>query len=120
MFSTLLLTLCWKLMVAFLVPISLWLPFGLLSLTEPITLEQLSQGPFILMCASCPPACHRAAARANKPAPPYEVLPRPLPQKPLELASLLLRRLRQVDKTEQQFTKAHEKLLLLQVNALRY
>jgi hypothetical protein len=60
-------------------------------------------------------AANRAAARANKPTPPYEQLPKPLPQKPLDLAALLVRRLRQLDRTEQQFTKAHEKLLLLQV-----
>jgi hypothetical protein len=57
----------------------------------------------------------RAAARANKVALPYEPLPKPLPQKPVDLASLLLRRLRALDKTEQQFTKTHEKLLQLQV-----
>jgi hypothetical protein len=57
----------------------------------------------------------RAAARANKPALPYEPLPKPLPQKPTDLASLLLRRLRALDTTEQQFTKTHEKLLQLQV-----
>lgn len=60
-------------------------------------------------------AANRAAARANKPVPPYEQLPKPLPQKPVDLAALLLRRLRAVDKAEQQFTKLHEKLLQLQV-----
>jgi hypothetical protein len=60
-------------------------------------------------------AANKAAAKANKPAPPYEQLPKPLPQKPLDLATLLVRRLRQLDRTEQQFTKAHEKMLLLQV-----
>jgi hypothetical protein len=59
----------------------------------------------------------RAAARANKPALPYEPLPKPLPQKPADLASLLLRHLRALDKNEQQFTKTHEKLLQLQVGS---
>lgn len=59
-------------------------------------------------------AANRAASRV-KPALPYEALPKPLPQKPVEVANLLLKRLRALDKTEQQFTKTHEKLLLLQV-----
>jgi hypothetical protein len=60
-------------------------------------------------------AANRAASRANKSSLPYEQLPKVLPQKPTELASLLLRRLRALDKSEQQFTKTHEKLLMLQV-----
>lgn len=60
-------------------------------------------------------AANRAASRANKSSLPYEQLPKVLPQKPTELASLLLRRLRALDKSEQQFSKTHEKLLMLQV-----
>jgi len=60
-------------------------------------------------------AAARAAAKANRSSLPYEQLPKPLPQKPAELASLLLRRLRQLDRSEEQFTKAQEKALLLQV-----
>lgn len=60
-------------------------------------------------------AAARAAAKANRSSLPYEQLPKPLPQKPAELASLLLRRLRHLDKSEEQFTKAQEKALLLQV-----
>jgi transcription termination factor Rho len=59
-------------------------------------------------------AANRAAAKAAS-ALPYEHLPKSLPQKPADVASLLLRRLRQLDPKEEQFSKTQEKLLLLQV-----
>jgi hypothetical protein len=58
-------------------------------------------------------AAARAAAKAAKAA--ADPLPKPLPAKPLDLAQLLLRRLRMLDRDEGQFSKTHEKLLLLQV-----
>jgi hypothetical protein len=58
-------------------------------------------------------AANRAAARAARA--PFEVLPKVLPAKPTELAALLIKRLRQLDRPEKQFSKDHEKMLLLQV-----
>eukprot|EP00775_Hariotina_reticulata_P010205 gene10205-10366_t len=46
----------------------------------------------------------------------FDSLPRSLPHKPLELATLICRRLRGLDPHEEQFSKLHEKLLLLQIS----